>query len=205
MKVKIVLNLDSTSNAQVLVDAAHYTTNMTVNPLFAEADMVAQVAATVTATTNLRSAMIAPISDAKTDNISAAREALDRNLNILAAKVEAVANSPTLVESQRIGIVHSAGMEVKAQTLPKKRVFSVTIGNTEGSVHLTATGGANAHEWQYTSDVENFKNRIAVVTTTKSSTDLSGLKSGSKYAFFHRSVVSGVTTDWEGPLMMIVM
>ena len=205
MKVKIVLNLGSTSNAQVLVDAAHYTTNMTGNPLFVEADLVAQVAATVTATTNLRSAMIAPISDAKTDNISAAREALDRNLNILAAKVEAVANSPTLVENQRVGIVHSAGMEVKSQVIPKKRVFSVTFGSTEGSVHLTATGGANAHEWHYTSDVENFNNRIAVVTTTKASTDLSGLKSGSKYAFFHRSVVSGVTTDWEGPLMMIVM
>ncbi len=204
MKVKIVLNLGSTSNAQVLVDATHYTTNMTDNALFAAADIVAQVAATVTATTNLRNAMNAPLTDVKTDSINAAREALDRNLNILAAKVEAVANSPTLVENQRIGIVHSAGMEVKAQAIPKKRVFSVTIGSTEGSVHLTASGGANAHEWQYTSDVDNFTNRVALVTTTRSTIDLSGLKRGSQYAFFHKSIVSGVATDWEGPLITIV-
>lgn len=204
MKVKIVLNLSSTSNAQVLVDATHYTTNMTGNALFAAADIVAQVAATVTATTNLRNAMNAPLTDVKTDSINAAREALDRNLNILAAKVEAVANSPTLVENQRIGIVHSAGMEVKAQAIPKKRVFSVTIGSTEGSVHLTASGGANAHEWQYTSDVDNFTNRVALVTTTRSTIDLSGLKRGSQYAFFHKSIVSGVATDWEGPLITIV-
>src|SRR6185369_14558110 len=86
MKVKIVLNLGSTSNAEVLVDAAHYTTNMTGNTLFAAADIVAQVTATVTATTNLRTAMTAPTSDVKTDNIAAARETLERNLNMLAAK-----------------------------------------------------------------------------------------------------------------------
>jgi hypothetical protein len=145
MKVKIVLNLGSTSNAQVLVDAAHYTTNMTGNTLFAAADIVAQVTATVTATTNLRTAMTAPTSDVKTDNIAAARETLDRNLNILAAKVEAVANSPTLVEDQRVVVVHSAGMDVKSQATPKMRVFTVSLGDTEGSVHLTAAGGAKAH------------------------------------------------------------
>ncbi|MBI1769393.1 MAG: hypothetical protein HY015_05315 [Bacteroidetes bacterium] len=205
MKAKIVLNLGSTSNAQVLVDAAHYTTNMTGNALFAAADIVAQVTATVTATTNLRAAMNAPISDAKTDNISAARETLDRNLTILAAKVEAVANSPTLVDSQRVGIVHSAGMEVKNQAIPKKRVFTVTNGIVEGSVHLTAEGGANAHEWQYTSDVVNFTARVAALTTTTSSTDINGLKSGSKYAFFHKPILSGMSSDWEGPLYVTVI
>ncbi|SRR5258706_5834619 len=205
MKAKIVLNLRSTSNAQVLVTATHITTNMTGNPLFAGADIVTQVTATGTATTNLRNAMSAPLSDTKTDNVRVAREVLDRNLTILAAKVEAVANSPTLVDSQRVGIIHSAGMEVKIQVIPKKRVFSVTRGIIEGSVHLTAQGGANAHEWHYTSDVVNFSGRVPMNTTTKSSTDLNGLTSGSKYAFFHKPIQAGISTGWEGPLYVMVI
>ena len=205
MKTKIVMNLGSTSNAQVLVDDAHYTTNMTGNALFAAADIAAQVTATVSATTNLRAVMSAPISESKRDNISAAREVLDRNLTILAAKVEAVANSPTLVDSQRLGIVHSAGMEVKDQAIQKKRVFTVTHGPVEGSVHLTAAGGVSAHEWQYSSDVVNFSGRVAASTTTTSSTDINGLKSGNKYAFFHKPIEAGVSNDWEGPLYVTVI
>ncbi len=205
MKAKIVLNLGSTSNAQVLVSATHITTNMTGNALFAAADIVAQVTATVTATTNLRAAMSVPISDVKTDNIRVAREVLDRNLTILAAKVEAVANSPTLFDSQRVGIIHSAGMEVKNQVSPKKRVFSVTHSDVEGSVHLTAEGGVSSHEWQYTSDVVNFTGRVAASSTTTSTTDIDGLKSGSKYAFFHKPIQAGSITDWEGPLYVTVI
>ncbi len=205
MKAKIVLNLGSTSNAQVLVSATHITTNMTGNALFAAADIVAQVTATVTATTNLRAAMSAPLSDTKTDNVRVAREVLDRNLNILASKVEAVANSPTLVDSQRVGIIHSAGMNVKTQVGRKKRVFTVNRGNLEGSVHLTAESGANAHEWQYSSDVVNFTGRVAASSTTTSTTDIDGLKSGSKYAFFHKPIQAGSITDWEGPLYVTVI
>lgn len=206
MKVKPVLNLGSTSNAQVLVDATHYTTNMTGNALFAAADIVAQVTATVAATTALRTAMNAPITDNKTDNINAARETLDRNLTILAGKVEAVANNPTLVDDQRVGVVHSAGMEVKNVAIPKKREFSVAFGETDGSVHLTAaTGDAKAHEWQYTSDVVNFTGRTSVSSTTKASTDISGLAHGTRYAFFHKPIVAGKSTDWEGPLFMMVI
>src|SRR5258707_12336304 len=192
MKAKIVLNLGSTSNAQVLVTATHITTNMTGNALFAAADIVAQVTATGTAITNLRTAMSAPLSDTKTDNVRVAREVLDRNLTILAAKVEAVANSPTLVDSQRVGIVHSAGMDVKTQGVPKRRVFAVSNGDLDGSVHLTATGRVNAHEWQYTSDLANFTNRMVAPTTTSSIIDIDGLKSGTKYAFFHKPIVRGV-------------
>lgn len=80
-------------------------------------------------------------------------------------------------------------------------MFTVTSGDAEGSVHLTATGGANAYVWQYTSDVVNFTGRVAAITTTTSTTDSSGLKSGSKSAFFHKPIVVGPSTDWEGPLI----
>ncbi len=201
----VSLNLRGKNNAEVLVESAHYTTNMTGNALFNAADIVAAVTNTVTATTNLRTAMNAPISDSKTDNVNAAREALNRNLIILAGKVEAVANNPALLDDQRMGIIHSAGMEAKTQTIAKKRVFTVTNGNVEGSVHIIATGGANAHEWQYTQDVVNLTGRVAAPSTTKSSTDIAGLKPATKYAFFHKPIVAGEITDWEGPLFVTVV
>jgi len=204
MKARIALYLSSTNNAQVLVDATHYTTNMTGNTLFAAADIVAQVTATITATTGLHTAMNAPTSDSKMDTINAARETLDRNLIILAGKVEGVANSPTLIDDQRIGVIHSAGMEVRGKGMPKKRVFTVENGDVDGSVSLTAQGGANAHEWQYTTDVINYSGRVAANTTTVGITDVTGLERGTKYAFFHKPIISGVKTDWEGPLFIIV-
>ncbi|MFM9840117.1 MAG: hypothetical protein ACKVOQ_17760 [Cyclobacteriaceae bacterium] len=150
MKANVVLNLGSTSNAQVLIDADNYVQDMTGNPLFAAADIVVHVTATATATKNLRAAMNAPTSDTKTDNIRVEREILDRSLAILANNVEDVANDPLLTDDQRVGVVHSAGMAVKGQTSTKKRVFTVANGDVEGSVKLTAQGGVNAHEWQYT-------------------------------------------------------
>ncbi|HCW08664.1 MAG TPA: hypothetical protein DGG95_14995, partial [Cytophagales bacterium] len=54
MKVNAALNLGTINNAQVLITSTHITTNMTGNALFSATDIVAQVTATVTATTNLR-------------------------------------------------------------------------------------------------------------------------------------------------------
>ena len=96
-------------------------------------------------------------------------------------------------------------MEVKTFAPGKKRVFSVTNGNIEGSAHLTATGGANAHEWQYTNDVVNFTGRIPASTTTAAAIDITGLQSGTKYAFFHKPIMPGISTDWEGPLYIKVI
>jgi hypothetical protein len=205
MKVNAALNLGTINNAQVLITSTHITTNMTGNALFSAADIVAQVTATVTSTTNLRNAINAPTSDTKTDTINASRDTLDRNLTILAGKVEGVANSPTLVDDQRVGVIHSAGMEVRGHNQPKKRVFAVNQGDTSGSVHITAEGGANAHEWQYTSDTVNFTGRISAATTTKATTDINGLTIATKYAFFHKPILAGTTTDWEGPLFLTVL
>jgi hypothetical protein len=204
MKVKVALFLSTTSNAQILVDATHYANNMTGNALFNAAEVVAQVTATNTAITGLRTAMNAATSDSKTDAIRQTRDVLDRNLTILAGKVEAIANNPTIPDEQREGIIHSAGMETRGLGSPKKRVFSVDNSDTDGSAYLTAAGGANAHEWQYTNDVINFTNRTAALTTTTATTEITGLNRGMKYAFFHKAIMPGQITDWEGPLFLIV-
>ena len=205
MKVSVALNLSGTNNAQVLVDADHYTTSMTGNAKFAAADVVAQVTATKTAATNLRTAVNAPISDNKTDNIKINRDILDRNLSKLASKVEDIANDPATPDANRVDIVHSAGMTLRSKTLPSKRHFTAVNGEVSGSVVLTAAGGASAHEWQYTADIANLGNRQSADTTTTAKTEITDLKRAVEYAFFHKPIIAGEKTDWEGPLFLIVV
>jgi hypothetical protein len=205
MKVIVVLGLGSTTNAQLVIDADHYVQNMTGNALFTAPDMVAQVTNTANSIVDFKTALNAPTSDTKTDTINTTREVVERNLKILASKVEAIANEPSLLDDKRIGVVHSAGMEVKGQTANQKHVFAVKNGKIAGSVRVTAEGGAKAHEWQYTADVINLTSRISAVTTTTASTDIVGLKSGTRYAFFHKAVLAGVASDWEGPLFLTVL
>jgi hypothetical protein len=205
MKVKITLNLSGTNNAQLLIDSEGYITNITGNPRFAAAEIVAQVSATKTSITNLHVAMNAPLSENKTDSIKIARDVLDRNLTRLANMVEDLANDPNTPEANRLEMVHSAGMVVKSQHTPQKHQFAASNGAVSGSVILTATGGANAHEWKYTSDITGFTNKISVDTTTTAKTEISNLKKASEYAFFHKAIISGVKTDWEGPLFLVIV
>jgi hypothetical protein len=205
MKAKPALGLSNTSNAEVLVLTGHISTNMTANPLFAAADITAQLAVTNTAATALRNAMNATTSDTRTDNIRVARDVLDRNLMILAAKVEAVANNPTLPDDQRDGIIHSAGMPVKGKANPQKRVLAAVPGDTSGTVLLTAPSGGVAHEWAYTTDVVNYTNRITLPATSTASTTVSGLKPLTQYAFFHRAVLRKGSSEWEGPITCMVL
>jgi hypothetical protein len=72
-------------------------------------------------------------------------------------------------------------------------------------VLLTAQGGANANEWQYTPDIVNYTGRIAVATTTKARTEIPNLKKGTEYAFFHKAIISGTNTDWEAPVILMVI
>jgi hypothetical protein len=205
MKVQIVLDLKGSNNAQELVDADHYTTCMTGNGKFAAADIVAQVTATKTAVTNLRAAINAPTSDTKTDDIGIARDALDRNLTKLASKVEDLANDAATLDVNRVDIVHSAGMNVKNHVHPRKRQFTATNGDLSGTAYLTAPGGASAHEWQYTTDMANFTGRLAAPTTTVANTEIGNLKKGIGYAFFHKAIVPGTKTDWDGPVFLTVI
>ncbi|GHN02091.1 hypothetical protein WSM22_35800 [Cytophagales bacterium WSM2-2] len=206
MNVRIVLGLRSKTNAEILVLSKHFTTSMTGNPLFAAADIVTQIGNTVTATTNLANAINAPTSDTRTDNIRSCRDAVDRNLNMLAGKVEAVANNPALLDDQRLTIVHSAGMEVRAQATRNKLVFAVVNGDKPGTLYATAPAGPAAHKWAITEDTVNFTNRIELRTTVSASTIIEGLKRFTQVAVFHKAVVpDDEEPDWEGPLLITVL
>ncbi len=205
MKIQVVLSLGSCSNAQVLIDGDRYVTSMTGNTYFAPAAITDILTTCQTSITNLRAAINAPISSIRTDNIKIARDALDRNLTMLGAKVEEVANDPTIADALRVEIAHSAGMDVKNQIRPQKHQFTVANTEISGTVHLTAQGGAKAHEWQYTSDIINFTERIAVPTTTTANTNVPNLKKGTEYAFFHKAIEVGQNSGWEGPIILMAV
>ena len=78
--------------------------------------ITAQVGIVKAGVVTLRAAMTAPPSDTKTDAVNVARLAVDVDLTALAHLIEGVANGPTVPDANRIGIVHSAGMDEKTQT-----------------------------------------------------------------------------------------
>jgi hypothetical protein len=198
MKVQVNLGLKDKSHAQLLVDADNYTGDMTGNANFSASDIVAAVTATKTATTNMRNACNAPKSETKEDNIIIARDVLERNLTILSHKVEDTANSPSTLDANRLAVLHSSGMSDKNHPAPQKHKFTATNTEISGTVHLTAEGMVNGHNWEYTSDVINFTNKIAVDPTTTSYTDITGLAKKTEYAFFHKAIKAKTKTAIEG-------
>jgi hypothetical protein len=204
MQVEVVLSLRDTNNAQILVDTDHYTNCMTGNVNFGAADIITQITSTKTAATGLRTAINAPTSDTKKDNILAARDGLDRNLVKLGGKVEGVANDPATLDINRVSIVHSAGMIAKGHTSPGRHTFTVTNGAISGTALLQAQGGNLTNEWQYTTDLIGFTNRVAADTTSKASAEIPGLVKKTEYAFFHKGNQAGVKTNWEGPIFLVI-
>lgn len=214
MKTTVVLNLGGTNDVQVCVDADAYCNSITAasNPNFiapavsapVAASIAAQVTLTRTAVTALRTAIAAPVSATRSDTITANRSVVDSNLNILGNMVENVANAPAVLDVNREGIVHSAGMRTKSPGGRKITEFSVKNLNIHGSVQLDAPGGVAAHMWEYTSDAVNFTNRQLAETTTVASTVISGLTSGVNYAFFHKPVSNKGVQPWDGPVFLIV-
>lgn len=205
MKIKIVLNLSKRSNAEVLVDADSYTTKMVDNPNFTAPEIKTQITTVQTAAADLRSSMNAPLSETKTDTVRRSRDVLDRSLTKLGNQVKDVANDPNVPDDMRITIAHSAGMAVKTATHPQKHVFEVRNGSTSGSVLLMAEGGVNANGWQYTTDLVGFTNRISVDPTTSAKVEIPNLEKGVKHAFFHKPIIAGEKTDWEGPIFWVVV
>ena len=204
MIVKIVLNLHTKSNAEIIASAGRIIANMTDNPSFTADEIKKQMAIVETQLKKLSTTMSKPVYESKTADTAVIRHFLIRELTILANKVEAIANSSSTPDGERISTVHSAGMEVKSPSIRPKRVFMAVNGPISGSVKLVAEGGAKANEWQYTTDVVNHTNRVAIQSTTRASTEITGLEKGT-YAFFHKAIYPGKMMDWEGPFILTVV
>lgn len=204
MKATVNVGLRNMNNSEVFVYTDHITGKVAGNPLFDQPHVKEQVTVVTGANKALMTAMAEPMSESKSDHIRDCRAVLDRELSILAGYIEALANKGEKSDDERAAIIHSAGLEVVQRSPRKKKSFAVASGPVEGSVKLTAEGIGAAHEWQFTTDLVNFGNRQSAPATTTASTEISGLKSGTRYVFFHRSVQAGVDTAWEGPLFFTV-
>ena len=201
MKIEIVLDLKNRTNAEVVVDGEHYTTCMAGKEVFRTPEISAEITTTTNAVAGLRSAMRAPTSDEKTENIRIARDTIDRSLRKLANRVEDIANDPAIPDVARVDIAHQAGMKVKGRSARQKNQFKAVNGDISGSVILTAASGATSHIWQYTADIEKFTGR----TQEKGSSGkrvITGLTPLTKYAFFHQPIIGDEDTDWEGPIIL---
>jgi len=201
MKIEIVLDLNKRSNAEVVVDGDHYITSMTGKPIFGTPEVTTLITTTTNAVDGLRSAMRAPTSDVKTENIRIARDTVDRSIRKLANRVEDIANDPSLPDVARIDVAHQAGMKVKGHTPRQKNQFKAVNGDLSGSVILTAASGVTAHIWQYTTDIEKFTGRIQAKGSSGTKV-ITGLTPLTKCAFFHQPIIGDDDTEWEGPIIL---
>lgn len=216
MKLQIVLNLSSTSDVQATVDADTYCNSISAsnNSNFVAPQVSApvaalistQIATTRSSITGLKNAIAAPNSDTKNDGIRSARAVLDSNLGILANLVENVANASTVLDINREGIVHSAGMQIKVVTKRKKQQFMAKSAQDKspGAIFLVAQGKANAHLWAYTTDLVALAPLIQAEPTTVANTTIYDLQIGKKYAMFHKPITPKGPHPWEGPEFITV-
>ncbi len=204
MAILTVLGLKDLNNAEVLVVSDRYTRCMTDNVHFTDAETVSALTNVKKATIDLRSTLNAPLSEDKAQLIAKARMVLDSYLNILAGRVEAKASDPSLTLPDALAIVESAGMMVKNKAKRSSTIFSATNTDISGEVLLKAPGSSRAYEWSYLLDGSDMKNLVIDRSTTRSSTKISGLEPGKKYAFYYRPVQPDEPSKWLGPAILIV-
>jgi hypothetical protein len=177
---------------------------MTNNSHFADAETVSVLTNVKNATSYLRSAINAPLSEDKTQLVAKARMALDCYLNILSGRVEAKANDPSLTEQDALAIVDSSGMTVKNRAKRTPSVFTAANTSVSGEVILKAPGGYRAYEWSYLLDGSDMKNLVLARNTIRATTKISNLDAGKKYLFYYRPILPDEQSEWLDPVSLIV-
>lgn len=210
MKVKVNLGLYEKSDAQVIIEGKQIALKMEGNTNFNQAgNPITPALSVLTAAINELETALAAAQDtgtAPTQVLRQKRHVVDTLLTKLGHYVEDTANDAALTDDKREGVVVSAGMAVKVRSSRKKQHFEAKNTDLSGTVRLAAEGvDRGAHEWQYTTDVINFTNRISVDSTTTAHINIFGLVSGTKYAFFHKVITAGEKNDWEGPVFLMVV
>jgi hypothetical protein len=86
----------------------------------------------------------------------------------------------------------------------KPRTFAAVQGPTSGSVKLVAASAARraSYEWQYSTD--GGKTWVAVPSTLRAQTSVSGLTAGATVSFRYQSLTKAGEGDWSQPISVIV-
>jgi hypothetical protein len=124
-----------------------------------------------------------------------AQDGLQRSWVGVVAKIRTRSGSGARV-TVILPIIHSAGMAVKKLTARNKADLAVTPGPVPGTAHLVAKSAdhRSAYEWQYSLDPKTW---TAMPVTLQAKTDVSGLTSGTTYAFRFRPVSTAGAATWS--------
>lgn len=209
-KIKVKLNLDSKSDANLLTFAQAHVTAMTGNanfatPLPATAAFATVLTAYSAALGNFNTAQAA----AKTATTikDTARLALENVLTQRSDYVQLTANGAADPEA----VVESAAFSVKAggsATTPPEMVanLSITSGDNAGELDLQwdPTRGAKTYDIETSPEPMTATSWTAQRSVTKSKAVLLGLTSGAKMWVRVRAVGPGGTGAWSDPATKIV-
>jgi hypothetical protein len=205
MNITVNTGVNSKAVASLLVGSKNIVSRVKDNPLFPDAIFKEPVTELDTAVQNLYKVASEERTGQKASRVRAARKEVNRCLRVLTHEVDKIANRPGLDDDWRETIVLSAGMKVRQVRPRRPQTFEAKRGDKSGTVLLKAKGGVYANEWQSTTDLVEFSNRVTHTTTTKAKTLITGLTPKVKHAFFHRAIVSGKETSWEGPIFLEVL
>jgi hypothetical protein len=200
--LKIVLAISRMSNTEVILFVKSLQNRIGKVPFFGNKDAQAQLGKVVNCAEVLE-VFHTEDSSKRALHMRTAREALDRELKLYINLLEFQLNNEDQTAEDAAPMLSEIGLRLKAQKHTSPRIFSVLPGDTVGSVKLKAAGKASMHQWQYTSDIKTYGDRINLEPTTVATTEVNGLESG-VYAFFHKAHRKGETTKWEGPVLFFV-
>lgn len=134
---------------------------------------------------------------------TAKSDALDQLFSQCASYVESVAGPDE-------SVISSAGMDPKsaggAPTLPEPLTgLDVTVGDREGELDISWDPVSNAKSYliQRSSDPNNAANWVHASTSTKSSTTIDNLTSGTRYWFRVCAVGAVGQSGWSDPATKI--
>lgn len=205
MKISVVLGVKGLTILALLQKCKNYILLLTSNARFQIAAFKTPVDNLKTSVADLENNLTTGNGKSKTDHVNAASKEVLRWLSIVANEVEVLANQPGLTEDESMAIIHEAGMEVRSSAKRNAQVFEVRQGAESGTAEMTAKGGVDGHEWQSTTDLVNFQNRVSHKSTTRAKTIITGLTPGQKVAFFHRAITPNEDTTWEGPVFLTIL
>lgn len=200
MKTKVKQGLRDMTVTELLGYSIHAVTKMTGNPYFTTpAPALVKITGATTALQNAYN-LAQGAGPAQTAAMHQSRDILEIYLCSLGHYVEDVANDPVNSNIGAEPIILSAGMEVKAKGSRNKQRFMVVAGELPGTIELFAEAvRRGSHEWQYTTDIADSSGWIDGEPTVQSTTLLTGLESGKKYYFRHRSVRPEGPSAWDDP------
>ena len=153
-------------------------------------------------------------SDAKDVAVSAASQAVqvqsasNENVNALVetfftAIEAATEGDPTKLATTTVDLQRSGGTAPAVGQLPAPQNAHATTGDFPGTadVHMDRVKGAKSYAWRHTTDPNNPTSWVNDLPTTKSSTTITGLVSGTKYYFQCAAIGAAGQSPWSDPAL----